>query len=204
MRYAARPVFGVLLAVVMGSHGSAEETKAPWWHFGMSQDASSAPETVAPAPTMKPDSPTVTSGEEESWFAWPTVSKLHWFGSGAESQTASTDPFTTSEPVAARKQPRTRYGKPTHRPRPRNSWAQRPVSTAEVPTVSPWHSMTEATRTAWHKTVDFVTPDESANAPVVADRSHQSWWQKMWGPDEEKKEGPQTVTEWMAQDRLDP
>ena len=39
MRYTTRPVLGVLLAVVVGTNGFGEETKAPWWHFGRDKDA---------------------------------------------------------------------------------------------------------------------------------------------------------------------
>ncbi|MEX2092121.1 MAG: hypothetical protein WD971_05560, partial [Pirellulales bacterium] len=86
-----------------------------------------------------------------------------------------------------------------------NTWAQQPASTTtEAPSSSPWHSVSEGTRTAWHKTVDFVTPGDGSDTPVVRSEPQESWWQRMWGSEEEKNEGPQTVTEWMAQDRLDP
>lgn len=62
--------------------------------------------------------------------------------------------------------------------------------------------MSESTRKAWHKTVDWVTPGDGTEAQVVSE-PRESWWARMWGS-KEKQEGPQTVTEWMAQDRLDP
>jgi hypothetical protein len=207
MRYTTRAVLGALLAVVMGSNGFAEEAKAPWWRFGMSQDTPSAPDGVTPAPTLSPASPVATPVEEESQFRWPSLSKMNWFGSASENKTPATDPFSTSAPVAAETQPRqpsTYFGKPILRTRPRNTWAQQPASTSSAaPSASPWQAVTEGTRTAWHKTVDFVTPGKRSEAPVGAGDTHPSWWQRMWGP-KEKNEGPQTVTEWMAQDRLDP
>src|SRR3989304_3167939 len=115
MRYTTRPVLGVLLAVVLGSHGSAEETKAPWWHFGMSKHTPSAPESVAPAPTMTPASPRVTPVEGESWVALPSLPKWSGRGSDANDGTAVSDPFSTSAPVAAGTQSRTQFGKPIHR-----------------------------------------------------------------------------------------
>ena len=207
MRYTTRPVLGALLAVVLGSYSFAEETKAPWWHFGMSKDAPRASESVTPAPTVTPASPVVTPVEEESRFTWPSLSKMNWFGSASKNKTPATDPFSTRAPVASEsqsRQPGTNFGKPILRIRPRNTWAQQPASTTSAaPSASPWQAVTEGTRTAWRKTVDFVTPDESSEAPVVADDQQPSWWQRMWDP-EEKNEGSQTVTEFMAQDRLDP
>lgn len=200
MRYTTRPVLVALLAVVMGSYGFAEETKTPWWHFGRSQDTPNAEEGVAP-------NSTITPVEEESRFAWPSLPKLSWFGSGAADETTTTDPFSTSPPVAAEAtshQPHTYFGKPIDRARPRNTWAQQPVAaTPAVAGVSPWRSMTDGTRNAWRKTVDFVTPGESSAAPAVASDTRPSLWRRMWGA-EEHDEGPRTVTEWMAQDRLDP
>ena len=63
MRYTTRPVLGALLAVVMWSNGFAEETKAPWWHFGKSQDVPSTADGVMAAPTLTPTSPAATPAE---------------------------------------------------------------------------------------------------------------------------------------------
>ena len=68
---------------------------------------------------------------------------------------------------------------------------------------SPWQSMKASTRHAWDKTVDFVTPATTPKRPSSLPKRSRSWWKRMWGSDE-NKEGPQTVTEWMAQDRIDP
>lgn len=211
MRYTTRFVFGVLLVAVLGIEGFAEETKAPWWHFGRGQDAPSAPATVAPAPTMTPTAPVEAPATEEPWFPRPSLPKLGWFNSGSPDESAASpalESMSTDSPVTAGTQPRqpnTHFGKPTHRSRPRNTWAQQPASaTTEAPSPSTWHKMSQGTRTAWHKTVDFVTPGDDSDAPVVHSEPQESWWQRIWGPEEEKNEGPQTVTEWMAQDRLDP
>src|SRR3972149_3796237 len=143
MRYTTRPVLGVLLAVVLGSHGSAEETKAPWWHFGMSKHTPSAPESVAPAPTMTPASPRVTPVEGESWFAWPSLPKWSGRGSDAKDGTAVSDPFARRPPGT---KPPPQSENPTLRPRPRNSGAKHPASTAPAaPSQSPWHTVTAGT-----------------------------------------------------------
>ncbi len=208
MRYTTHLVHGVLLVAALGTAGFAEETKAPWWHFGMGPDAPSAPAAVAPAPTMTPAMPVDAPIEKESWLPRPTLPKMNWPEFGSSDETSTIDPLSTSTPVTAETQPRqptTHFGKPTHRSRPRNTWVQQPASTTtEATSSSPWKSVSEGTRTAWHKTVDFVTPGDGSDAPVVRSEPQESWWQRMWGPDEQKDEGPQTVTEWMAQDRLDP
>jgi hypothetical protein len=206
MQYGTRPVLGVLLATVLATHGLAEETKAPWWHFGHDQDAPSAPATVTPAPTLAP-SPEVTPIEDESWLHWPSMPKVSWFKADPADASIVTDPTSTGSPVAAETSAHrrnTRYGKPMHTPRPRNTWAQPAGNTTAADSgASPWKAMTESTRTAWHKTVDFVTPGDGHDAPVVSGEARPSWWHRMWHG-EEADEGPQTVTEWMAQDRLDP
>jgi hypothetical protein len=206
MRYGTRPLLGILLAAVLGTNGLAEETKARWWHFGRDQDAPSAQSAVAPAPTMTP-APGVTPVEDESWLSWPSMPKLSWFEADPADRAVVNEPMSTDTSVAAEsrtRRSRTNYGKPMHTPRPRNTWAQPAADTTMADSgASPWKSMTESTRTAWHKTVDFVTPGDGHDEPVVADDTQPSWWHRMWGA-EEKQEGPQTVTEWMAQDRLDP
>lgn len=216
MRYSTRPMFGVLLAVVLGTNGFGEETKAPWWHFGRDKDLPSAPAAGTPAPTLSPAqtitpaTPDITPVEDESWLHWPSKPKWGWLESSGETEVATTDPFAASKSVTTEAPTKTRtarshFGNSMHRERPRNTWVQQPAST-ETPAAktSTWQSMTAGTRTAWHKSVDFVTPGESAaEAPVVATDTKPSWWHRMWGAEEEDQ-GPQTVTEWMAQDRLDP
>jgi hypothetical protein len=103
-----------------------------------------------------------------------------------------------------RKPRRDNFGKPSHVSRRRNSWAQPPAeTTAATPGPSTWNKVTESTRSAWHKTVEFVTPGDAADASVASNEPRDSWWHRMWSSNEQPQ-GPQTVTEWMAQDRLDP
>ncbi len=206
MRYGTHPVLGLLLAAVLANNGLAEETKAHWWHFGQDKDAPSATASVTPAPTLTP-SPEVTPIDDESWLHWPSMPRLSWFEADPADATIVTDPTSTSTPVATETQRRkrsTRYGTSMHTARPRNTWAQ-PAgnTTAAEEGPSPWKAMSESTRSAWHKTVDFVTPGDGQDAPVIAAEPRPSWWHRMWHG-EEVDESPQTVTEWMAQDRLDP
>lgn len=211
MRCTTRPILGMLLAAALGSGGFCQETKAPWWHFGRDKELSSAPPAitsapgVTPSPTFTPSpsiTPEVAPVEDGRWVKWPKMPKMTWLE--PKQETIVTDPFASPPPVA--QQPRqSHFGNSLHRPRPKNTWAQQPASntvTGEEP--SAWQSMTNGTKSAWHKTVDWVTPGESAaEAPVVAEDTRPSWWARMWGAEEESQ-GPQTVTEWMAQDRIDP
>lgn len=212
MRCTLRPILGMLMVATLGSGGIGQETKAPWWHFGRDKELSNAPlaETqsagVTQAPTMTPAppmSPEVTPVEDESWLHWPKMPKVTWFETSEE--TIVTDPFASPPETKQSRSSQTHYGKVPHRTRPRNTWAQQPASSTtleEKP--SAWQSMTDGTKSAWHKTVDWVTPGDSATeAPVVAAETRPSWWARMWGAEEESQ-GPQTVTEWMAQDRIDP
>jgi hypothetical protein len=200
MRYLTQAAFGVLLILAVGTQVFAEETKAHWWHFGRESDDDAPDEAaaVSSAPTTSPALPDITPVEEESWLKWPSMPKF------AASETTIIDESPAATATTPPRQARSRFGKPAHVGRPRNTWAQQPASTTtSEPNSSPWKSMTERTRVAWHKTVDFVTPGDGSDPPVVPTETRQSLWDRMWGS-EEPQEGPQTVTEWMAQDRLDP
>jgi hypothetical protein len=219
MRCTIRPILGMLLAAAMGSGGFCQETKAPWWHFGRDKEVASAPAAVTPAPSVTPSlgvtpsptftpSPTITPEvapvEDESWVKWPKMPKMTWLE--PKEETIVTDPFASTPPATTQpRQSRSQYGNQLHRTRPKNTWAQQPASSTTIDNnPSAWKSMTNGTKSAWHKTVDWVTPCDSASeAPVVADDTLPSWWASMWGAEDESQ-GPQTVTEWMAQDRIDP
>jgi hypothetical protein len=67
----------------------------------------------------------------------------------------------------------------------------------------------QSTRDAWDRTVAALTPGDGASSSDTSSRvarsDKPSIWQRMFGTDEPvKKEGPQTVTEFMAQDRVIP
>ena len=88
MRYTTRPMLGVLLAMVLGTAGFAEETKAPWWHFGMGKSAPATPASMTAAPTLTPSqtlTPPATSStaaapvaEDKTWLKWPSLPKMKW------------------------------------------------------------------------------------------------------------------------------
>jgi hypothetical protein len=94
----------------------------------------------------------------------------------------------------------------------RNNWMGTSPDPAKP---SPWQAVTdgasrvgESTKSAWRKTVDIVTPGspaEPAERTRVAQRDTEpSLWSRVFSPGAEKKEGPQTVTEWMGQERIKP
>jgi hypothetical protein len=95
-----------------------------------------------------------------------------------------------------------------------NAWAEEPDITPARR--SPWQVMTggarrvgDSTRAAWDKTFDALTPGDqsSDNSSRVARRNGRPpWWKRMFAVEDRdlEPEGPQTVTEWMAQERLDP
>lgn len=207
MRYAVRCLSCILLLLVTATTLTAQETKAPWWHFGRGENAAASPSNVTPAPTLTPAPETITPVDDDPWFAWPSMPKWHWPGSGEESDSMVSDLPAGRDSDASESRSRFtrfRFGKPEHESRPRNTWAQQPASTA-TPTESEstWQAMKTHTHNAWSKTVDFVTPGEGTETAVVAAEPRESWWKRMWGSDE-PDDGPQTITEWMAQDRLDP
>jgi hypothetical protein len=211
MRYSTRAVLGMLLATVLVTTGVAEESTSPWWHFGTDQSAPDAEPSMTAAPTLTPSqtlAPPLTgstvaapAAEDKRWLKWPSLpttslSKLKW----SETTVTEVSPSELIQP----KPRRDNFGKPSHVARPRNAWAQPPAeTTAATPGPSAWSKVTEGTRSAWHKTVEFVTPGEAPDTSVANNQPRDSWWRRMWSSNEET-EGPQTVTEWMAQDRLDP
>ena len=65
----------------------------------------------------------------------------------------------------------------------------------------------QRTRAAWGKTVDAITPggsSDSTSSRVARREDRPPLWKRMFGSEEQQPEGPQTVTEWMAQERVDP
>lgn len=199
MRLATCAVFGAVLTMFSTGNLRAEEP-AWWWPFG--SDDASAHESASgarhsPSPSVAPES--------DSWFSWSGLSDWSW----PELPFGNDEPATDTNSERRRR----RYGVGKAAQMHRNRWAQNRSQTA-TPTddASPWEMMTESarrvgesTRNAWHKTVDLVTPgDESDEAPVIRQAARDSWWDRLRGNSSPQTQGPQTVTEWMAQERLDP
>ncbi len=76
-----------------------------------------------------------------------------------------------------------------------------------APVKSSAKKVSEGASKAWEGTKEIFTGGDksAATAPKPAAANSPSLWQKMFGGSEKKEpEGPRTVSEWMAQPRLDP
>jgi hypothetical protein len=95
---------------------------------------------------------------------------------------------------------------------PRNAWAEqnpnirRPSALQAVKNGA--HRVGDSTRSAWRKTVDALKPgdDSQPASSRIARRTTTKppFWKRMFGADEQEPQGPRTISEWMAQERLDP
>jgi hypothetical protein len=95
----------------------------------------------------------------------------------------------------------------------RNAWAGQ---SADPQQPSPLQAMRDgakrvgnSTKSAWRKTVDTLTPGDGAanpSPPQVASRDVKPpFWKRMFAAEEPPPpQGPRTVSEFFAQERLDP
>jgi hypothetical protein len=206
---AMRPIFLALLVVLLiessSSRMATAEQASSWWPFGRANDEQSSPfdaaEGAAVAPDTEMDQPEMTpdpgSAEPEArWMIDSPFAKVSW-------------PRLHMPEISRPPMPRF-LAKRTEVDAQHNAWMEQEP---DVTPPSPWESVTDgfkragdSTRAAWHRTVDSLTPGGSEATPSsrVAREGGQSWWNRMFAPEEPEREGPQTVTEWMAQERLDP
>lgn len=186
MHLTKRVILGVLFALSIGSPSVAKDSSW-WWPFGGNEEATSA--------TSPPQSTGVT---DESWVSWP---EMKWpdmpsFDRASAEPTARSRAEVPNRRSAARSK--------------RNSWAKSRAA-ARPESSSTWQSFSggiervgQGTKSAWSKTVDAVTPGDQSTPRVARHDTGGSWWSRMWGDDPQPAEGPRTVTEWMAQERLNP
>jgi hypothetical protein len=181
----------VLSALFFAPHGSS--VAADRWMYN---DSANATETAAMANEAVPPplvhDPPASVPAESSWFpkpSWPAVNMPE-----LSRPRLPRPQFLPSEPSAG----------PS-----RNSWY---VPPAESRRSSPWqamkggaHRVGQGTRAAWSKTVDVLTPWSNRESRHVAHRQPKPpLWKRALGIAEEEPQGPRTVTEWMAQERLNP
>jgi hypothetical protein len=187
-------VLGAVLSLFCSGQILAEESQWSWWPFGDRDTAAQPPVATAPPIQTQPNA----AATSESWLARPSLPKMSLpdlpFGDDAD----SANPGQRRQRARLGKAPQSR----------RNTWAQPEAAPSDT---SPWEAMSngahrvgESTRSAWHKTVDIFTPGDSSQPPVIGQAPRQSWWSRMRGSAEPPQDGPRTVTEWMAQERLDP
>ena len=218
MRLTVRALIGVLLILSCCSDIWAAEAGSRWWPFQKKAEAA-APQQPSAATSTSTGSPyPATPAPQSPASALGTTAPATQPAPGATAE--STDPHWMLQ------SPQTKISWPTfHAPKfrnpfsadktaadaNRNSWVEKPP---EPPKKTPLQAMNDgakrvgtSTKNAWHKTVDALTPGESSSGSSrskLAQRDTKpSLWQRMTGQDQELQ-GPQTVPEWMAQQRLDP
>lgn len=201
------------LALIACSTSLGQEVSRSWWPFGdddstaESSTTSSTPpqrQQVIPAsaaqisneaatrttvrPTL-PDPPT-SFDADDSWLPKPSLPAIHMpefsLPKLPDNGLFGREPESSNE----------------------NRWYE---PHREMPAPSTWDTMKGGvrrmsirTRSAWDRTIDVFTPDEDEEPIARREPPKPPFWKRMFGVDEEIDEGPQTVTEWMAQDRLSP
>jgi hypothetical protein len=201
MRYVLRALVGVFAMAWLSCHTPPAQAGPSWWPFGGDREAAQSGDagtaaTAAP-PTAQPTTPSQLSAEQEpeqSWMIDSPLAKVSW---------PRLHMPEMPKPVLPRPWP-----KRSEVEAARNAWVEENPQ-EEQP--SPLQALNDganrvksSTRAAWDKTVDALTPGESRpkSSRVARRGAQQSWWRRMFLPEE--PQGPQTVTEWMAQDRVDP
>ncbi len=178
----------VALSVICCPAGATAEGPASWlWPFGGQQSADDASSVAAPTPTHRSTAVASTTGTpaDRSDFKLPRY-----------------EPHLPSLSL-----PRLWPSKePTDEAR--NAWVK---PDAEPEQASPWQVVTDGahrlgtgTRNAWHKTVDVLNPFDGADQPVAHQQPQPSFWSRLFRPEDNEHQGARTITEWMAQERLDP
>jgi hypothetical protein len=174
-------MFIAFLVACSATSATAEEAGSWWWPFGGDdQTAQTTPDTpAAPQRTSqraeKPHSPTAS---RTPLAHWPEVKVPKLWPSKSQTDEA------------------------------RNAWAK---PGPEPEHASPWtvvtdgaHRVNTSTRNAWHKTVDVLNPFDEPKTPVAKTESKPSFWRNWFHVEKDQPKGPRTITEWMAQERLDP
>jgi hypothetical protein len=204
----------VLLVGSYACHDAAAESGSRWWPFGGSDTDESPPamppssdpleESAVVGPSQVEQSPSqseVPANEEpeQRWMIDSPLAKVSWprlqLPDMPQPQLPKAQLWPQKSEVEA----------------DRNAWAEDDVTPTQP---SPWQAMTngarrvgDRTRAAWDKTIDVLTPGSDSGSPssrVARREDRQPWWKRMFAVEDREPQGPQTVTEWMAQERLDP
>lgn len=206
MRHTVRALVGIVLIGLCCCRAMAAEAGSSFWPFGGNRDAASrsasspSPQAVT-APGMSSSQSVRQAPVPE--YATDAESERHWM---------INSPFAkVSWPrIHLPEMPKPQFWpKKSQVDEARNAWVDRSPTRPEP---TPLQAMTdgarrvgESTRTAWRKTVDALTPGERApsRSSRITRRDNPPFWKRMF-VEEPAPQGPQTVTEWMAQERLDP
>ena len=211
MRNSMSSLLGVMLIGCCCCSAAAVETGSRWWPFGRKDQAEdvsqpsgvangsgmSSPAIAAQQQTL-PQYPT-TAEPERRWMIESPLAKVSW---PRVHLPEVPKPHVPEVPLWPSK---------SQVDAARNSWVEKSPNPKEP---SPLQAVTDgarrvgqSTRSAWDKTVDvFMQNDSSASdsSRVARRENRPPFWKRMFGADEQPPPGPQTVTEWMAQERLDP
>jgi hypothetical protein len=224
MRHFARVLIGVALAASCSQSVAADSSSSSWWPWGHDA-AKPAPQSALGTGGSTQLANPNTGGSVSRPLIGAAQSPLAGNDSAAKESKDSKDHWMLSSPsgkvswphltmpklpssstsTADKKKSETKH----------NSWVEK---TPTLPKPSPMkavseqaHKVTKATKDTWHKTVDAVTPGSSTppqnnsnNSPRIAKKEMDPpWYKRMFGAKSELQP-PQTVPQWMAQQRLDP
>ena len=207
MRLRLRALVGILIVGACVCNAAAAEPGSRWWPFGRREVEESQPpasvassRTTAPSPVGQqaplPQEP-ADDQPEQRWMIDSPMAKVSW-------------PRIHLPEVPSLQRPQF-WPKKSDVDAARNAWAeQNPTATQPSPlqaVADGARRVGDSTRAAWHKTVDAITPGDSSdgnNSRIARRQARPPFWKRMFGAEQWQPEGPQTVTEWMAQERLDP
>jgi hypothetical protein len=216
MRYTTRVLLGLSFAMILGPAATAaEQSGVRLWPFGGDRTGNSevtgnSLATKSPAaanagssaamPSIPPTTRYTDELPEQHWMLNSPLARVSW-------------PRIHMPEVSL---PKPKIPRPQIWPRKsqvddaRNAWIQTSPDPARP---TPLQAMQQgaqrvgqSTRTAWRKTVDVLTPGEASSTPDprVAERDAKpTLWQRMRGTQPEQKQGSQTVTEMLSQERID-
>jgi hypothetical protein len=205
MRFAARALVVVFL-VVSCCEAMAAEPSSSWWPFGHHD----APTVAQPPGVAATSSPFANVPNSNSGPVAHEVQLPQSVDSAAAAKSKSSWLHMPRLPKVGKSEHKS---KPTASP---NAWASKtPSKPTPTSSFSPLqsvkngaHKVSTGTKTAWHKTIDALSPADKAkkpSAPQMAQREVKPpFWKRMLGSKEPELKQPQTVPQWMAQKRLDP
>jgi hypothetical protein len=207
-----RALFGIVVFGACCCQLKAAETDSRWWPFGQKKEAElqvSPPSVAAtqsqaapsqPMQQQSPGSEYATAGvpePERRWMFESPLAKVSW-------------PRIHMPEMSKPKLPPSPFPSREDLDRARNSWVEKspdPAKPSPLQAVKQGASrVAQSTRNAWGKTVDALTPGERERGPSsrIARRDDRPLWKRMFFVEPIEPQGPQTVTEWMAQERVDP
>jgi hypothetical protein len=189
----------------------AAESGSKWWRFGQKDEAEVTQQPFAEQSATAPSASSVAPLQQPMTGLPPTSSEIPP-ADAPERNWMINSPFgKVSWPrVHMPELPKPQLPKSTLAEKPpadanRNTWVEKDIEPIKP---SPLEVVGQRTRAAWDRTVDVFTPGEKSKeepSARVAGRDRPPVWKRMFGAgDPRTVEGPQTVTEWMAQERLDP